>query len=424
VGRVNNVGSVAEYREISRCEVCGNQRLIPVLDLGFHPMCDDLVPIGDTRICINYPISVLFCEACRTGHQRFQLPKRQLFPESYHYRSRFTADVLSGMKNLVASCEQFFGSLAGKKVVDVGCNDGSLLDFFKEKRAITIGVEPTAAANDCENKGHVTIKSFLSEDVANAIVAQHGQPDFITFTNVFAHIENLEDVLFALKILIGNNTTLVIENHYLGSILRTNQFDTFYHEHPRTYSYTSFVFIARSLELNLLHVEFPSRYGGNIRIFAGKTPSEPGPGLAELAMAEANFGTAFAALERKMVQWREKKGDLLRDMTRRNGKLRAKAFPGRAAILVKLLGLNEESITAVHEKPGSMKIGHYLPGTRIPIQSDSELFSSPRTLNPLLNLAWHIPKEIRSYLNDHGYDGSVIDIVSDDDFDLHRARVV
>jgi hypothetical protein len=421
---VKNVGSVAECREISRCEVCGNQRLIPVLDLGLHPMCDDLVSIGDTRICIEYPISILFCEACRTGHQRFQLPKRQLFPESYHYRSRFTADVLSGMKNLVASCEQYLGSLAGKKVVDVGCNDGSLLDFFKEKRAITIGVEPTAAANDCESKGHVTIKGFLSEGVANAIVAQHGQPDFITFTNVFAHIENLEDVLFALNILIGNNTTLVVENHYLGSILRTSQFDTFYHEHPRTYSYTSFVFIARSLELNLLHVEFPSRYGGNIRIFAGKAQSEPDETrLAELAVAEANFGDAFASLERKMMLWREKKGDLLRDMVRRNGGLRAKAFPGRAAILVKLLGLNEESIIAVHEKPGSMKIGHYLPGTRIPIQSDSELFCSAGTSNPLLNLAWHIPEEIRSYLKDHGYRGSVIDIVSDGDFDPHRARV-
>ncbi len=64
----------------------------------------------------------------------FRCPKRELFPETYHYRSRFTADVLSGMKSLVDSCEQRFGSLTGKKVVDIGCNDGSLLDFFSEGR--------------------------------------------------------------------------------------------------------------------------------------------------------------------------------------------------------------------------------------------------------------------------------------------------
>lgn len=414
---MKNIRSVVEYHEISKCEVCGNQRLIPVLDLGPHPMCDDLVPIGDTRVCVEYPICILFCETCRTGHQRFQVPKRQLFPESYHYRSRFTMDVLSGMKNLVASCERRFGMLAGRTVVDIGCNDGSLLGFFRERRAITIGVEPTAAARDCAIKGHITIQSFFSEDVAGAVAAEHGKPDFITFTNVFAHIENLEDVLSALKLLIGDNTVLVIENHYLGSILRSNQFDTFYHEHPRTYSFSSFVFIARSLGLNLLDVEFPSRYGGNIRIFAGKArPESDQAELAKLDMVEAGFADAFASLDRKMVHWQEKKGKLLQDMVRRSGMFQAKAFPGRAAILVKLLGLSEQSIAAVHEKPGSMKIGHYLPGTRIPIRSDNELFHSQRTANPLLNLAWHIPAEIRSYLKEHGYRGPVIDIVSEEDF--------
>jgi hypothetical protein len=408
--------SAAECHAINRCEVCGNQRLIQVLNLGSHPMCDDLVPIGDTRVCIEYPISILFCENCRTAHQRFQVPKRLLFPAAYHYRSRFTVDVLSGMRNLVSSCEERFGSLAGRTVVDIGCNDGSLLDFFREKGAITIGVEPTNAAADCAIKRHITIQNFLSEDIASAIAAKHGKPDFITFTNVFAHIENLEDVLTALKRLIGKNTVLVIENHYLGSILRTNQFDTFYHEHPRTYSYRSFVFIARSLGLNLLHVEFPSRYGGNIRIFAGTGNTDPGEEVANLDAVETGFVGAFAALEQKMIGWQERKGRLLRDMVHRNGKLRAKAFPGRAAILIKLLGLTEDDISAVYEKPGSMKIGHYLPGSRIPIHSDDELFKSLKTANPLLNLAWHISAEIRSYLQEHGYDGQVMDIASEEDF--------
>ncbi|WP_291577678.1 hypothetical protein [Bradyrhizobium sp.] len=61
-------------------------------------MCDDLVPVGDARICREYPIEILFCEVCRTAHQRFQIPKQELFPSSYHYRSRQTADVLNGMK--------------------------------------------------------------------------------------------------------------------------------------------------------------------------------------------------------------------------------------------------------------------------------------------------------------------------------------
>ena len=89
--------------EISSCEVCGNTHLEPAINLGPHPMCDDLVTMGDTRVCREYPIEILFCGVCRTAHQRFQVPKHELFPGDYHYRSRFTADVLRGMEQLAAA---------------------------------------------------------------------------------------------------------------------------------------------------------------------------------------------------------------------------------------------------------------------------------------------------------------------------------
>ena len=108
------------------------------------------------------------------------------------------------------------------------------------------------------------------------MVASHGKPDFIALTNVFAHIENLREVLDSLRRLMAPHTVIVIENHYLGAVLDGNQFDTFYHEHPRSYSYTSFLHMARSLGAQLLGVEFPSRYGGNIRTFVGQVASGGG----------------------------------------------------------------------------------------------------------------------------------------------------
>ncbi len=413
-----------KFYEINKCEVCGNKKLASVLDLGIHPMCDDLVPVGDKRICSEYPIEILFCKNCLTAHQRFQVPKQDLFPASYHYRSRFTADVINGMEGLVESCEQRFGNLAGKMVLDIGCNDGSLLDFFRRKSAKTVGIEPTGAYLDAKERGHITFNNFLSKEIADAIVSAHGKPDFITFTNVFAHIENLHGVLDSLRRLIAPHTVIVIENHYLGAVLDGNQFDTFYHEHPRTYSCTSFVHIARSLETQLLDVEFPSRYGGNIRVFLGNTANASGSStidIVNLRVRESKFLQNFASLRKNVELWRKKKKRFLLDQVRKYGRLRAKAFPGRAAILVKLLGLNEDHISAVYEKPGSMKIGHYLPGTRIPICSDDDLFALPDQSLPLLNLAWHIPREISSYLTEHGYTGPIIDILSADDFVSSRA---
>lgn len=409
----------SNFHEINSCEVCGNDKLDPVLDLGYHPMCDDLVSVDDNRVCIEYPIEILFCKKCNTAHQRFQVPKENLFPATYHYRSRFTADVLNGMKGLVDSCSQRFGSLVGKKVLDIGCNDGSLLDFFRAQGALTIGVEPTGAYLDAEVKGHITYNKFLSEELAVSIVEAHGKLDFITFTNVFAHIEDLQEVLRSLKKLMSDNIVIVIENHYLGSVLDGNQFDTFYHEHPRTYSYGSFVQMASNLGIKLAGVEFPSRYGGNIRVFMGNSFNVDDTGnvnLEALALREANFFNDFDTLRKNIKSWLEVKRQYLREQFKKYGKLRAKAFPGRAAILIRLLGVDENLISAVYEKPGSLKVGHYLPGTRIPICSDDDLFALPDQTLPLLNLAWHIPKEIRNYLMEHKYMGEIVDILSEEDF--------
>ena len=114
----------SEVKTIINCEVCGNECLESVLDLGSHPMCDDLVKIGDDQICKDYPIEILYCKTCRTAHQKYQVPKHDLFPNSYHYRARFVADVLDGM-SWISSCEEQFGLLHEKKVLDIGCNDGS-----------------------------------------------------------------------------------------------------------------------------------------------------------------------------------------------------------------------------------------------------------------------------------------------------------
>ncbi|HSW83089.1 MAG TPA: class I SAM-dependent methyltransferase [Usitatibacter sp.] len=405
--------------EIHSCEVCGNNELEPVLDLGRHPLCDDLVAVGDDRVCVEYPIEILFCPKCATAHQRFQVPKRELFPNTYHYRSRFTADVLNGMSALADACEARLGTLQGKLVLDVGCNDGSLLDFFRKKGARTVGIEPTDAYRDALGKGHDIVNGFFAPQGAREIRAKHGSPDVVTFTNVFAHIENLPEVIESLKALMSPQTMLVIENHYLGAVLDRHQFDTFYHEHPRTYSLTSFLHIAKSLGVELTGVEFPARYGGNIRVFMGgpKVATKgDSPSVDESLAREARYGERLRRMPAEVERWKASMGTRVRELVARNGKLAGKAFPGRAAILVKLLGLDSDAIFAVHEKPGSMKIGHYIPGTRIPIRSDDDFFALREKPPVMLNLAWHISAEIAGYLRKQGYTGQVIDILDPREF--------
>jgi SAM-dependent methyltransferase len=304
-------------------------------------------------------------------------------------------------------------------VLDIGCNDGSLLSIFREYGARTIGIEPTDAAADAKAAGHVVYQDYFAPALAEKIAASAGRPDIITFTNVFAHIEDLPSVLAAVSKLMSPTTLLVIENHYLGSVLQRYQFDTFYHEHPRTYSLTSFRHIAESLQAKIEAVEFPARYGGNIRVMMqlGHGGEQSTSELDSLYAAESNFEQRLLDMARQIPSWQKAKRAEIADAVSRHGPLVGKAFPGRAAILVKLLELDETMLAAVYEKPGSMKIGHYVPGTRIPILSDDDFDRHPGRSVPLLNLAWHITGEIHGYMRRQGYEGLIIDIFSAQEFE-------
>ena len=156
-----------------------------------HPMCDDLVALDENRTCNEYPIEILFCSKCKTAHQRYQVEKHALFPKNYHYRSKHTADVLDGMKDFVTSCGKKLAGLANKKVVDIGCNDGTLLNIFRQNGALTHGIEPTDAHIEAAANGHEVLNAYFTEEVARDFINLYGCADIITFTNVFAHIDDL-----------------------------------------------------------------------------------------------------------------------------------------------------------------------------------------------------------------------------------------
>lgn len=394
----------AHTRFVTTCEVCGAGALSDFLDLGEQPLCDDLVPIGSDVRVPTYPTRIAWCPVCRTGHQRVQVEKTALFPDSYHYRAAMTKDVLDGMQELVDEVERVAGGLAGRTVLDVGCNDGSLLSKFAAKGALTVGIEPTGAIADAAPKVRHLVKGFFDGDTAGRVLDLVGQPDIVTFTNVFAHIEDLPGLLGNLSRLLKPSTLVVVENHYFGSVLRLGQFDTFYHEHPRTYSYESFKHIAATLGCGIVSVSFPERYNGNIRVVMTQAA------LAHAAGPdESGFEGLLASLSQKADRYRRDARPWLQVLADRHGSLPAKAFPGRASILLALAGINESQIAACYERPGSPKIGHYVPGTRIPIRDEREFFAAPDA-PVLVNFAWHIPKEIRTYMQRNGYRGEIVDL--------------
>lgn len=393
---------------LKNCQLC-NEKLVKIFSLGMQPLCDDLKKIGSKKKNKLYKTDIIFCEKCIIAYNKFHVNPKKLFPKSYHYRSNLTKDVLNGMEELVLDTKRSFGCLENKKVLDIGCNDGSLLNFFKSHGAMTIGVEPTNACRYISK--HKIYNNFFNTTVSKKIKKDFGNIDFIVFTNVFAHINNLKKLISDLKIIISNQTNIIIENHYLGSVIDSNQFDTFYHEHPRTYSLTSLIKISELLGMKLSHFKFPKRYGGNIRvIFTSSDLKFNKKRYEEIFRKEKKFFYRLKKMRASIHLWKKEFIKKMDNLKKKNINLIGKAFPGRASILINFLDLDKNHIKCIYEKPNSLKVGHYVPNTNIPIISDNKL-NRINKKDVIINFAWHIKKEIKEYLIKKKINNKIINII-------------
>ena len=236
-------------------------------------MCDDLIAIGDPRRSDFFPISIAFCGHCKTAHQNYQIPKTDCFPPpttTDHVTPQMCSTACSSW---LPAAKRSLGRSRGSRLLDIGCNDGSLLSFFARHGAKTYGIEPTDAAQDAGAAGHLAIKGLRACARAR-LFASNGQPDIVTFTNVFAHIENLKEVLAAIR-------PLHVASHPAGdrkplSRLRARQLSVRY-VLSRTSAHLQLRFLHRQLRSarrKIVACEFPARYGGNIRVMMQIEPPQ------------------------------------------------------------------------------------------------------------------------------------------------------
>ena len=396
------------------CDVCKTKLSGPILSLGNQPLCDDLKKIGSHTKNKKYKIQLKLCKECLTINQLHNVNQKTLFPKKYNYRAALTKDVQMGMEKLVSKIDPLIKKKR-KTVLDIGCNDGSLLNFFKKKKFITYGIEPTNAHKDC-SKNHNIYNEYFSEKSIKKIMSKEKFIDVVTFTNVFAHIVDFDELIKNLKILVPKMNYLVIENHYLGSVFKTNQFDTFYQEHPRTYSVNSFVFISNLLGLKINKIEFPQRYGGNIRVYMSKNNNNVKFDINKILKKEILFRKGFTNLKKKINVWKKNKNLMINNLIKKGYTIYGKAFPARASILINLLNLDSNKIKCIFEQNNSPKIFHFVPGKKIPILPDKNIHKMLDKKSIIINFSWHINKEIKRYLKEMKVKNKIINIIENKDF--------
>ena len=395
---------------VDRCQVCDAPGLEPVLFLGYLPPVNVMLEIGmSPREQAAYPAQVLQCPRCRLVQLGLIVDPELLFPPDYAYTSGTTRILRENFAQLAAELPELLPLGPEDLVVDIGANDGTLLSHFTPAHRV-LGIEPTGAGSLAEARGIETLRAFFTREVGEAVRRTHGPAKLVTATNVFAHIENVHDVLEGILAMLEDAGVFVSESHYLLSLVDTVQYDTIYHEHLRYYALQSLQFLLQQHGLTIVHAKRIPTHGGSIRVYAARTGRHPvRPSVEALRREEARAGLDGEGLRRfarRVVQSKLDLLALLRDLKQRGARVYGIGAPSRASTLINYVGLDEGIIDCVLEIAGSRKIGKYIPGTLIPVVEESRLFQDPPAC--ALLFSWHIAEELMSKLTARGFRGDYL----------------
>ena len=156
-------------------------------------------------------------------------------------------------------------------VVDLGSNVGVLLQGFKNEGMTVVGVEPSVnIVRIAIENGIETIPSFFTMDAVDEILEKHGKVSILTATNVFAHIDDLDDFFKAADIVLSNDGIIVIEAPYLITLLDDLEYDTIYHEHLSYISLKPLKEFCKKMNMDIFNAELNDIHGGSLRLFIGR----------------------------------------------------------------------------------------------------------------------------------------------------------
>lgn len=350
------------------------------------------------------------CGRCGLAQLDYVVEPKKVFPRHYPYRSGLTNMLVRNFRNLADELESSHPWKKNDLIIDIGSNDGTLLEGFKNKGMRVLGVEPTNAAKVANAKKIPTLQSFFDAKTARQIRKKYGAARIVTATNVFAHIDDAPALAKNISSILDPEGVFVSESQYLLDIVEKMEFDTIYHEHLRFYSLKPLLLLLKSAGLSVIHAERIQAAGGSIRVFATKGIHPQSTALKALIKTEEEAGlyngTGLRRFAEKSMAARNELLALVLKIKGGGAKIVGLTSAARSNTLLGYSKLDSSLIDYTGEKKGSPKIGLYTPGTHIPVVDESRILKEQPDY--VLVLSWHIGKELAKKMRDLGYKGKFI----------------
>jgi SAM-dependent methyltransferase len=349
-----------------------------------------------------YPLHVRICDSCFLVQLRAYVPPEEIFTE-YAYFSSYSTSWLEHARRYADMISERLRLGRDKLVVELGSNDGYLLQAFVERGISVLGIEPAGnVAEVAVERGVPTEVAFFGADTARRLAAEGRRADLLVANNVLAQVPDLNDFVAGMRLLLAPGGVVTIEVPHLLRLLDRNQFDTIYHEH---YSYFSLGTLQRILSahgLTIFDVEELSTHGGSMRVYAAHADGHVAAdgSVADLLAREDAAGLStpepYASFAARVQETKRRLLEVLISIKREGKSVAGYGAPGKGNTLLNYCGIRGDLVDYTVDR-NPYKQGRFLPGTHIPIAHPSKI--AERRPDFILILPWNLKDEIIEQLS-------------------------
>lgn len=326
------------------CRTCGAQ-IVEFLNFGFMPLAGAFFTPGESEIERLYPMAVAFCPNCTLVQIPNVVPKEVLFNENYRYFSSVTSTLNAHFDSYAAFLKHLTRDYSNPVILEFGCNDGVLLSRLQRDGVRCFGIDASLNVVEAGRQRGLDITcGFFNPALASQMLETHPRPNVITGSNVFAHNDDVTEILDAVNLLLDQDGYFIVEVHYVADLLKGMQFDFFYHEHCRYYSLTSISRLLLQNGLTVVDVERVDLHGGVLRVLSKKSDSagQVAPSVSAMLENERVMGlhsiATYEAFAERVQGFRTDMVNLLAKYRSEGRKVCAYGASGRAVTLLNFVG--------------------------------------------------------------------------------------
>lgn len=261
-----------KVKKIQSCRVCGSNFYQKKLNLLPTPPANNLCTSFKKSIkSKKIPLSVVMCKKCKHIQLEYIVSPKHLF-KNYLYASSQSDFFKNHFKQFAKDLKDYVPE--GSLVVEVGSNDGYLLNELKNNNFIPVGIEPSKKLCLISKQYDTNvINNYLCSKSIKKIKSKYGAADVVLGNNVFAHIDNILESFLLVNQLLKNNGIFIIEVADFNKIVKDGIFDTIYHEHMSYHTVSGIVELAKRSGFSLKDVVDISSHGGSLRFLFEKNDS-------------------------------------------------------------------------------------------------------------------------------------------------------